>query len=79
MKRNKPSRKKPQPSTSTSDFKLPKIPKASMPEDFKIRTQPLFSLPEEVLKLPAPTSKVARSQAVRVGPSRRKSSGECIF
>ncbi|XP_075991785.1 dynein heavy chain at 36C [Anticarsia gemmatalis] len=70
---NKPTRKKSNGSPS-SDVKLPKIPKISMPEDFKIRTRPLFSLPEEVLKLPPPKSKAAKIQAARAGPSRKKSS-----
>ncbi|XP_047042351.1 dynein axonemal heavy chain 7 [Helicoverpa zea] len=73
MQKNKPSRKKGQPSPSTSDVKLPKIPKISMPEDFKIRTRPLFSLPEEVLKLPAPATKAAKLQAAKLAP-RKKSS-----
>lgn len=79
MQSKKPSRKKGLPSPSTSDIKLPKIPKASMPEDFKIRTQPLFSLPEEVLKLPPPTSKAAKIQAAKAAAgstSRRRSSGK---
>uniref|UniRef100_A0A2A4JQR8 Dynein axonemal heavy chain 7 n=1 Tax=Heliothis virescens TaxID=7102 RepID=A0A2A4JQR8_HELVI len=75
MQKNKPSRKKgqPSPTASTSDVKLPKIPKISMPEDFKIRTRPLFSLPEEVLKLPAPATKAAKLQAAKLAP-RKKSS-----
>lgn len=73
---NKPTRKKgqPSPTPSTSDVKLPKIPKLSMPEDFKIRTRPLFSLPEEVLKLPAPATKAAKLQAAKLVP-KKKSSG----
>ncbi|KAF9413227.1 hypothetical protein HW555_008507 [Spodoptera exigua] len=75
QKNNKPTRKKgqPSPSPSTSDVKLPKIPKLSMPEDFKIRTRPLFSLPEEVLKLPAPATKAAKLQAAKVAPRKRSS------
>ncbi|XP_028155786.1 dynein heavy chain 7, axonemal [Ostrinia furnacalis] len=67
MKKNSTSRKKGHPEPSTSDAKLPKLPKISMPEDFKIRTRPLFSLPEEVLKLPPPTSKAAKIQAAKAG------------
>ncbi|KAF9409411.1 hypothetical protein HW555_011235, partial [Spodoptera exigua] len=75
QKNNKPTRKKgqPSPTPSTSDVKLPKIPKLSMPEDFKIRTRPLFSLPEEVLKLPAPATKAAKLQAAKVAPRKRSS------
>ncbi|XP_072937032.1 dynein axonemal heavy chain 7 [Epargyreus clarus] len=76
MQGSRPTRKKGQPAPSTSDVKLPKLPKISMPEDFKIRTQPLFSLPQEILKLPPPTSKAAKLQAAKAagaGP-RRKSS-----
>lgn len=79
---NKPNRKKSQPSPSTSDVKLPKIPKISMPEDFKIRTRPLFSLPEEVLKLPAPTSKAAKLQAAKAASNQglqKRSSGRVPF
>ncbi|CAB3230574.1 unnamed protein product [Arctia plantaginis] len=72
MQKNKPTRKK-SSSTTSSDVKLPKIPKISMPEDFKIRTRPLFSLPEEVLKLPPPTTKATKLQASK-GPSRKQSS-----
>lgn len=76
---NKPNRKKGQPSPSSSDIKLPKIPKIQMPEDFKIRTRPLFSLPEEVLKLPAPTSRAAQLQAAKAAtaPRKKRSSGKC--
>lgn len=79
MQKNKPNRKKSLPTPSTSEVKLPKMPKISMPEDFKIRTRPLFSLPEEVLKLPPPTSKAAKIQAAKAaggGGPRRRSSGE---
>lgn len=77
MQKNKPTRKKSLPKPSTSDVKLPKIPKITMPEDFKIRTRPLFSLPEEVLKLPPPTLKAAKIQAAKAaggdGPKKRPS------
>lgn len=68
-------RRKSQAEPSTSDVKLPKLPKISMPEDFKIRTRPLFSLPEEVLKLPPPTNKAAKIQASKTG-HRKRSSGK---
>ncbi|XP_045510942.1 dynein axonemal heavy chain 7 [Colias croceus] len=73
MQNNKPTRKKSQPGPSSSDVKLPKIPRIRMPEDFKIRTQPLFSLPEEVLKLPPARSKAAKIQASKAGPRKRSS------
>lgn len=73
-----PTRKKGQPATSTSDIKLPKIPRIEMPEDFKIRTQPLFSLPQEVLKLPPPPKKTGKSQVKQSAP-RRKSTGHYFF
>ncbi|XP_041972117.1 dynein axonemal heavy chain 7 isoform X2 [Aricia agestis] len=69
MQRN--NHKKGQPGPSTSDVKLPKLPRIKMPEDFKIRTQPLFSLPEEVLKLPAPKLKTSRQRCM--GPRKRSS------
>lgn len=78
MKKTSASRKKGHPEPSTSEAKLPKLPKISMPEDFKIRTRPLFSLPEEVLKLPPPTSKAAKIQAAKAGTGgghRKRSSG----
>lgn len=71
---NKPTRKKGQPAPSTSDVKLPKIPKITLPEDYQIRTRPLFSLPQEVLKLPVPASKAAKKQAAKLAP-KKKSSG----
>ncbi|CAH0689857.1 unnamed protein product [Chilo suppressalis] len=76
MQRPKQTRKKSHPEPSSSEAKLPKLPKISMPEDFKIRTRPLFSLPEEVLKLPPPTSKAAKIQAAKAASTgkRRKPS-----
>lgn len=73
MQKSKQTRKK-SSSTTSSDVKLPKIPKISMPEDFKIRTRPLFSLPEEVLKLPPPTTKATKLQTSK-GPRRKQSTG----
>lgn len=80
QRNNKPTRKKSQPCPSSSDIKLPKIAKITMPEDFKIKTQPLFSLPQEVLKLPPPPSKRTLAQA-KVAPKKRSSGklGLCII
>ncbi|XP_068620866.1 dynein axonemal heavy chain 7 [Battus philenor] len=74
MQSRKQKRTKELPRASSSDVKLPKIPKATMPEDFKIRTRPLFSLPEEILKLPPPpTKKGSKFQSNKAAP-RKKSS-----
>ncbi|XP_037866676.1 dynein axonemal heavy chain 7 isoform X1 [Bombyx mori] len=73
QRNNKPTRKKSLTPPSSTDVKLPKIPKIKMPEDFKIRTRPLFSLPEEVLKLPPPPKKTSKIQAGRSGPRRNSS------
>lgn len=77
MQKNKAPRRRSQPEASTSEAKLPKLPKISMPEDFKIRTRPLFSLPEEVLKLPPPTNKAAKIQASKSGLKKRSSGKIC--
>lgn len=76
-KSKKPTRKKSLPEPSSSDVKLPKLPKMKKPDNFKIRTKPLFSLPEEVLKLPPPP-KAARKEMAPV--IRKKSVGnkECL-
>lgn len=79
MKRGKPTRKKGQPGPSSSDVKLPKLPKIQMPEDFKMRTQPLFSLPMEILKLPPPPNKATKSQVSKGGGPRRRSSGKFLL
>lgn len=83
MNKNKPPRKKGQPSPSSSDAKLPKIPKIQMPEDFKIRTHPLFSLPEDVLTLPPPTTRAAKLQAAKAAKSaparpKKRASGKIL-
>ncbi|XP_026726846.1 dynein heavy chain 7, axonemal [Trichoplusia ni] len=69
----KPTRKKGQPGPSTSDTRLPKMPKISMPEDFAVRTRAIFSLPEQILKLPAPASRAAKLQAAKLAPRRTSS------
>lgn len=76
-KSKKPTRKKSLPEPSSSDVKLPKLPKMKKPDNSKIRTKPLFSLPEEVLKLPPPP-KAARKEMAPV--IRKKSVGnkECL-
>ncbi|XP_049887204.1 dynein axonemal heavy chain 7-like [Pectinophora gossypiella] len=77
MQKNKaPVKKKGQPAPSSSDVKLPKLPKMQTSEEYKIRTRPMFSLPQEVLKLPKPISNAEQVRAAKAAatPLRRRSS-----
>lgn len=77
MQSRKQKRTKELSKASSSEIKLPKIPKATMPEDFKIRTRPLFSLPEEILKLPPPP-KTSKARTKGASGPRKRSSGNYV-
>ncbi|XP_047987651.1 dynein axonemal heavy chain 7-like [Leguminivora glycinivorella] len=70
-KNKKSTRKKSHPEPSTSETKLPKLPKMRTAESLKIRTRPLFSLAEEVLKLPPPPKPVKKKPTA--APRRQSS------